>query len=300
MNVQGSKWPHTLITPSSMTLSDVLARYLRGIESSPRYEESLRRTVRKAGFYGLIDLCQLTADRANKFLAALPLGDVTRHNIRRELLTLWRYAYETGLTEHFPSRVRKITARQRAPQAWGPDQLQELLALADQDETPVSSRSPMRRCDVLPVWITVGYESGLRLTDMLQLRVEDIRNGCVSVIANKTGKTTIRKLSADTQRRVAQLCRRSPDGSVFRWTLPRRRAITMWRAFLDKNGYKGSSKWLRRSGATQLERVAPGMATRWLDHSNPALAKKHYIDATLMDLPPGPPPISTSTRGETC
>lgn len=277
-----------------MTLTDLLSCYLSANECSPRYEESLRRTVRKAAMYRLTKVCQLDADRCNAFLAALPLGATTRHNIRRELLTLWRFAHERGLTETYPTRVRRVAAKHAAPQAWSYTELVAMLRLAEKDQKPVSSRVSIRRCDVLPAWITVGYESGLRLADLLNLRVTDIRNGCVSVRANKTGKITIRRLSQDAQSRVQALCDMSPDGTVFRWALPRRRAILMWRDFLKAHGYRGSSKWLRRSGATALEQIKPGMATLWLDHSNPALARKHYLDATLMGLPDSPPPLVTT------
>ena len=276
---------------ATMTLVVLLTNYLAGLSASPRYAESLWRTVRKAQAYGLVDTCQLNPDKVNRFLGSLTLSPTTRHNIRRELMTLWRHAYETGETEVFPARVKKISARIKPPQAWSPQDLSDLVRKAENDQAWVSNRVRLRRCDVLPAWIALGYESGLRLTDMLALRTSDVRNGCVTVQANKTGKAAIKRLSQGTVNKVAALAKFSPDGTLFSWAMPRRRAIVMWRAFLDANGYAGSSKWLRRSGATQLERLHPGMATRWLDHSNPALAKKHYIDATLLDLPPAPPPI---------
>ena len=281
-------------TPCSntMTLTDLLSCYLRANECSPRYEESLRRTVRKAEMYRLTKVCQLGADRVNEFLAALTVGPTTRHNIRRELLTLWRFAHDRDMVQEYPSRVRRIAPKYAAPQAWSYTELVNLLRLAEKDKRFVSSRVSLRRCDVLPVWLTVGYESGLRLTDLVNLKTADFRNGCVSVRASKTGKITIRRICHDTQKRVEELCAKSPDGTVFRWALPRRRAILLWAAFLKEHKYRGSSKWLRRSGATALESIKPGMATRWLDHSNPALARKHYLDATLMDLPDSPPPLN--------
>jgi len=277
----------------TMTLTELLNQYQTANQCSTRYVESLTRSIRKAEHYGIKTICQLDADRLNDFLGSLAVSPTTRHNIRRELLTLWRFAFDRQWTREYPARVRRIAPRYAAPQAWSYTELVAMLRQAEADQTQIHSRSRVRRCDVLPAWISVGYESGLRLGDILALRKEDFRNGCVSVRANKTGKVTVRRLSSNTQGRLDILAEKSPDGTVFRWTLTRRRAIEVWGAFLKENKFRGSSKWLRRSGATALENVTPGMATRWLDHSNPALAKRHYLDATLQNLPDSPPPITT-------
>lgn len=274
---------------SSMTLTALLDLYASQRRCSPRYLESLRRTVRKTTEYGLTTVCQLTPVAANQFLASLPLAATTRHNIRRELLTLWKFAHEEGLTDIPPTRVRKIAARPEAPQAWSPDDLEKLFRIADSDETPISKKVRLKVKDILPVWITVGYESGLRLTDMLALSLDHYRNGCIALRANKTGKVTVRRLSAESRRRLDALFSASPNQTAFLWAMPRRRAIKTWRSFLDRHKMPGSSKWLRRSAATQLEKITPGAAAAWLDHSNPALARKHYVDQTLLGSAPMPP-----------
>jgi hypothetical protein len=274
---------------SSMTLIDLLAAYTASRVCSRRYEESLRRTTRKAVAYGLTKCCQLTPATVNEFLTALPVGPTTRHNIRRELLTLWKFAYEEGMTDIPPSRVRKIAARPAPPQAWSPSDLARLLRTADSDETAISRRVKLKVKDFIPAWITLGYETGLRLHDMLHLSADHYRNGCVAVRANKTGKVAVRRLSAESQRRLDALMEISPDKTAFLWAMPRRRAIKTWRSFLDRHKIPGSSKWLRRSAATQLEKITPGAAAAWLDHSNPALARRHYIDQTLLDSAPMPP-----------
>lgn len=278
-----------------MTLDSLLARYIRSVMTSTRYQESLRRTVRRAAVYGLTQTCQLTPDAVNEFLEKMRrsgrTGDTTRHNIRRELLTLWRYAFDEGITKEMVVRVRKVPARFAPPTAYSFTDLVEMLRKADLDQTPISTRVAITRREILPVWLTVGYETGLRLGDLLKLRTEDYRNGCLVVRANKTGKVITRRLSAESQKRFERLCDLSPDGSVFLWALPRRRAIHTWKAFLSANGYQGGTQWLRRSGATHLDRLRPGMATLWLDHSNPQLARKHYIDGTLIEAPPTPPPL---------
>ena len=271
-----------------MTLLELLDAYIAGREASPRYRESLRRTVRKATAYGLRNVCQLAPVAVNQLLVSLPLAATTRHNIRRELLTLWRFAYEEGLTSEPPLRVRRIKASHAVPEAWAPDDLQRMLRLAEEDEAVVNRRTGVRLNEIIPAWITLGFESGLRLHDMIELRAENYRNGCVAVKAHKTGKVAVRRLSIECRRRLDNLIAKSPDGTVFRWTLPRRRAIKTWREFLDRYQIPGSSKWLRRSAATQMEADEPGSAAKWLDHSNPQVARKHYIDQTLLGSAPIP------------
>mgnify|MGYP003337180746 CR=1 FL=1 len=275
-----------------MTVHDLLDRYMTAVEVKKRYAESLRRTVRKLEGSGLSKVCQLAHDPVNRFLASLALADTTRHNIRRELLTLWRFACEEGMTDVYPARIRKIRPTQRPPETWSMGELGKLMAAAGADETPISRRVTVRRCDLLPAWIGLAYETGLRFEDVHGLRKRDIRNGCVSLSANKTGKPLVRAITQATQERVDRLLAMSPDGTVFKWALPRRRAFLMWRAFLDKHGFVGSSKWLRRACATQKHLTERGSATDFLQHSDPKLALRHYIDASQAGVPAPPPPIS--------
>jgi integrase len=215
--------------------------------------------------------------------------------MRRELLTLWRYAYETDLTETPPLRVMAIKATPRPPTAWSMDTLRKLLDAAEKDVRPISCRLPnVRRCDILPAWISLAYDSGIRLGDILALRKDALVNGCVALTAQKTGKLTVRKLSDYATRKAMELADKSTDHTVFQWALPRKRAIKVWRSFLKENNVSGSPRWLRRSGATYVEKEQPGQASKFLGHSacNPGLAARFYIDASLsIQLPPSPPPI---------
>lgn len=279
-------------TNSQMTLHDLLQRYACAVECSPRYVESLRRTVRKAENSGLLELCQLSPDRVNFFLASLQLSPVTIGNIRRELLTLWRWAHEEGFTEVHPSRVRRVKARAKPVVCWTRDELSRLWECAKADQTPISSRVQLRRCDVLPAWIAIAYDSGVRFGDVLGLRGQNILRGFLVITANKTGKQVVRQLSPVAIYEASRLVQMSPDGTLFQWCLPRRRALLMWRAFLDGHGFGGSSKWLRRAAATAVEMQERGAATAFLQHSSPHLAIRHYLDQTQLMAPPSPPPIA--------
>jgi integrase len=276
-----------------MLLADLLDVYLSEREASPRYIESLKRTVKRARQFGLIDTSQLLPEKANEFLTRLPLAAVTRSNIRRELLTLWRFAFEHSYTDVPPLRVCRIKATPPPPRAWSLDTLRQLLVAAEQDTRPVSQRIPsLLWRDVLPCWIVIGYDTGLRLSDLLHLQEANIVNGCVICTAQKTGNFTVRAISSSGLELVAKLLKKSPDGTLFRWALPRRRALLKWKDFLREQRIVGSSRWLRRSGATYVEILQKGQAQEFLGHSNPTLAVRHYLDQTLtMQIPASPPPI---------
>lgn len=281
-----------------MTLLDVLDRYVAAVECSPRYAESLRRTVRKAEASGLQKICQLTPDGVNAMLAGLTLSPVTVGNIRRELLTLWRYAHEEGWTDEYPSRIRKVKSRGKPPVCWTKPELERLWQCAKEDQTLVSARRSVRRCDVLPAWIAISYDTGMRFSDVHAMHTQNILRGFVVTTAAKTGKQLVRQLSPLAIKEATQLSRLSPDGSLFLWCLPRRRALLMWRSFLDQHGFDGSSKWLRRAAATQLAMgKGAAAATALLQHSHPSLAIKHYIDQTQFAAPDAPPPLSGRASG---
>ena len=280
-------------TPCSnkMTIHDLLGRYLAAVQCSAKYQESLLRTARRAESSGLVEVCQLSPERVNKFLADLDVGATTRHNIRRELLTLWKWAYERELTPEAPVRIRKIRCEFSPPVTWELARLYKILAVAEADQARVSTRVCLRRCDVIPAWAGLAYDSGMRFSDIHNLTKHHFRNECVAITAQKTGKPLVRALSEQTQLNTARLFSHSPDGTLFKWFLPRRRAFLMWRAFLDEHGFGGSTKWFRRAAATAIEQVRPGGAMEFLQHSHPALARRHYLDATQAAIPFSPPPI---------
>jgi len=276
---------------SDMRLSDLLSLYLAGRDTSQRYRESLLRTVRKADRSGVSHVTDLKPAIVNRFLASLSTGATTRQNVRREILTLWRWAFEEGITDEPPLRVMKIRAKRQPVQAWALSDLRRMLDLAEQDETHTGGRHSRMICDWMPGWLSIGYDTGLRLGDLLALTSRNVCNGMISTVANKTGKPLVRPLSDYGQEQAIELIDASPDESLFCWFLTRRRAILSVRAFLDRHGYDGSTKYLRRTCATYLERNNPGQAWRYLQHSVPTLVERHYVDASLCPAPAGPPPI---------
>ena len=275
-----------------MTILDLARDYVGQNECSAGYAGNLLRTARLVTRYGLETISQLTCEIVNAMFSKMPGSPQLKHNTRRELLTVWRWAFESGLTNHPPLRLKRIRVKARPVEAWSMKMLERLLCAAAQDHTPVSRRWPqVTRALVLPAWIGLGFDTGLRFADIHNLTIHSFRNNCVAVSANKTGKVTIRPVSDETADEVARLFKLSPDGTLFKWALPRRRAFVMWQTFLREQGVRGSSKYLRRSCATYVHKKAPGRASDYLSHSDTKLIWRHYLDQTLLDMPEGPPPI---------
>lgn len=275
-----------------MQLTDLLAAYLCSRDCGIRYRESLRRTVRKMLDAGITSVADFKPDHLNKFLCGLSsLTATTRQNIRREALTLWRYAFEERMTDEPPLRVMRIRSAPKPTSAWPMQTLERMLACAEGDEAVVSKRHRMRVCDFLPAWVTIAYDSGLRFQDVYELRAEQIRDCVVVGVAHKTGKTFIRPLSEYAVKKARELADRSPDGSLFTWFLTRRRAFLHMKDFRVRHQFGGTMKYLRRSCATMKEKETPGSARHYLQHGDGATTNRHYIDESLLAVPEGPPPI---------
>ena len=281
-----------ICTYEVMRLTDLLAAYMGGRDCGVRYRESLVRTVRKMMGSGITSVADLHPQHLNKFLSSLSsLSATTRQNIRREALTLWRYAFEERLTDEPPLRVMRIRATPKPPQAWSMPTLERLLECAEKDTAVVSVRHNMRICDFMPAWITIGYDSGLRFQDIYELREDQVRDCVVTGVAHKTNKTFIRPLSEYAVEKSKALATLSPDGTLFSWFLTRRRAFLHMAAFRERHKIAGTMKYLRRSCATMKERAEPGSARYYLQHGDGATTTRHYIDESLLALPEGPPPI---------
>jgi integrase len=277
--------------PLPVAMLEIATLYISSRQLSPAYEQNLVRTAKRAYAFGI------TADNiddalVNRFILSLSsetsLG--SRANIRRELLTLWRFGFITDVIDTSPKNVTKVYVKQDPVEAWSHKQLSQLLATAKKDKTKIGGVSKMRICDYMPAWIRIGYETGMRHGDILTLNAKEIRNGCIVKVASKTSKQLVRKIEEPTLVLANDLIAQSADGTLFRWFLTRRRSFVAMKNFLERHKFEGSGKFLRRSCATAIANDSPAKASAYLQHSNERLLK-HYVDQSLLDVPDGPPPI---------
>jgi len=273
-----------------MKFSTLCYLYCEARQLSQAYAKNLDRTARRLDEQKITSESICGAELSRMLKSMSTLSPTSRKNFRREALTLWRFAYDSGISSVPPGRVAPVIAPVQPAEAWSLEEVRSLLACAEGDRTLVGGHYGMRVCDYMPAWIRIGYETALRHADILNLHATEIRRNCVCKIASKTSKPLVRRISDRTNDLIQDLIRQSDDRTVFAWFLTRRRSFTCIRDFLDRHGVSGSGKFLRRTAATLIADSSPALATRYLQHSDPKLLK-HYVDETLLKTPDGPPPI---------
>lgn len=206
----------------------------------------------------------------------------TARKDRTHLVALWSHAAKRRLVEQFPT-LPPLRAPQRIPRAYRVQDVSALLRMALALTGVV---------DGLPAdwyWaslIRLCWESAERIGAVKLLRWDDVDLEERWVIfrgENRKGST--RDIRRDISPELAgwmRHLRRGPRDLVFPWTRDR---TTLWYEFrkiaamagVTPRGFHG----LRKSAASYVA-AAGGDATQLLDHSNPKLAKDHYLDESIV------------------
>jgi hypothetical protein len=270
---------------------DVALHYCSERDLSADYRQALTRVARSMQASGITPLTLEDSVCNRWLLGAAPSQSTTRSNYRRMGLTLWRAALDLQLATHRIGRVARVKCRVAPPVAWSASELSRLLSHAEQ-MTGVFRASGCPQSLFWRGWILTGYETGVRFRDLHYLQANQMRDCRLWVVQHKTGRPLGKQLSANCQSVLCDLAKLSTDGSLFRWALSRKHVFLHFRKLVKDAGLAGSSKFLRRSGATAVEMASPGAASKFLGHLSPGLAAKHYLDPTLLaERQPSPPPI---------
>lgn len=255
------------------TFSKIAERYLANRVVAPIYAANVRRIAARCG--------AVTVDRMNEFLRER-LEVVAGTTVRTErtiLLSLWKWAYEyeaCGVSK-LPRGVFSIKAKRAPTRAWTLDQVRTLVS-ATHDFDGLRFRRGASLGLFLRAWVFLGYESGSRFGDLMAMRREHIEGDCLRWTQSKTGDPIHKVLSPACLDAVRAMLEVSSDGRILGWACRPRQAQRHMRALLDKAGIGGTSKWLRRSGATHIEMAHPGKASLHLGHRTATLAAQAYID----------------------
>jgi integrase len=255
---------------------DVARCYLTDRAVAPLYAKNLLNVAARLGEGG-IDLDTISGERVNKWVASLPFTDQTKSNNRRMAMTLWKWAFESSLTNKPPRGVLSVRVRRVATVAWTRPQLYQLVKLAD----AVGGTFRGTQCKRSLFWGTLFrcfYETGLRAGDMFALKISDIDAGCITITMSKTAEPITRPITPDLERRLFELASYAKGDGVFWSFLNRKNTFKGARRLMDEAGLAGSMRYFRRSGATHCEIEQPGTAQAYLGHKSPGLAAKHYID----------------------
>jgi integrase len=269
-----------------MLVIDLLARYLSshpyGLAESTEIQLrcTWRAYLRESRSSGLEAFGH---DRVNDWLDRLREGHApdTVRTQRGNILTLWWWAYREGLVEGPPLRVRKLRPIRRSPVAWSLEEVRELIHAAE--------RRPIRS-----LWwssiIRAGYDTGLRLGDLLSLRCGEV-SAVIQIRQSKTGRPVSVRLRQETLAAALRLAsNKQPD--MLLWPLWGRREVFYreFRKIVRASGIRpGTFRWIRRAAATQLERLGPGLGTVLLGHQSRSTTESWYIDKAQLSDPPIPP-----------
>lgn len=252
------------------SLARIAERYCGAKVLCDEHAAQVRRVAARCG--------KMTVETINAYLKRRleEVSATTAKNERGLLLALWRYAYETRLRDDLPRGVVKIKPPRKPTVAWTVEDLKRLLAAAD--ATSGILRSGLRRSEFLRAWILIGYASGARFGDIWRFGRQHLDGDVLRWTQSKTGEPISKILDKATLRAIEAVLRHSPDGRIVGWACSRGQAMRIMRSFLDNCGLAGSSKWLRRSGATHVEIAQPGFGRHHCGHRTASMVEKHYLD----------------------
>jgi len=255
-----------------------------------------------------VRLLELDERSLSMFLAHYAASGVAPNTVRSkrvQLLSLWRAASDEGFCDLPTRRVRPAKVPWRAPIAWTHAEVCQLLSITD--ALPRLHSCGLRRSEWFALAIRIGWDIGLRWADqMYRLRVDMIgANGVVAFGQHKTGRVVIGRLGEATMEALRSSLAYMPRELATPWDCSHETFTAQMRLLVLKSGIrKGTWKWLRRSGATDVELQQAGAATRHLGHApGSTIAARHYIDPAILHrefispsqlpkcpIPPTPPP----------
>lgn len=255
------------------TFPTIAERYLAQRAVTPNYAANVRRIAKRCG--------AVSVERVNTFLRSRidQAAGTTVRSERTILLTLYKYAYESGLIRIAPRGVMSVKAKRSPTKAWTVEQLKAAVA-ATRAKDAIRLRSGASLGQFLRAWLLLGYECGSRFGDLWSMTAGNLTDDAISWTQSKTGDPIVRSLTPACLDAVDAMLAKSPDGRILGWVCKKRQAMRLMREHLDECGIGGSSKWLRRSGATHIEIEQPGKARLHLGHRTPGLAESNYLDWT--------------------
>lgn len=262
----------------------------------PRSVQQLEITIRLFDrWHGSpVTLEELNAPLLNKWLmqSETSVAPKTVRNRRGDILAVWRYAAEEhGLcVPPIDRRIRAVSVPKGIPEAWTIDEMK--LILNATKNVPGYYQCGVKCADWWEGFVRVGYDTALRLSDLLSLPVHI--GGMFCVVQEKTQTALTCQLHRTTIETLERM--RSPERkALFEWNMDRTALWRHWKQFILepaglKTGHREGPQKLRRTSVSHLAAVSEHAAQRHLGHATPGLARRHYIDPNIADGPRQLPP----------
>jgi integrase len=256
-----------------MKIQELASRYIDRVGGSPGYLEQYRVCVGRLDW----DVSDLTPDAIDQYLTSAQrhLAPSTVHNHRRMLARLLAFAVSEGLVDRSILRpVKRIKRPPPCPVAWSHAEIRKLLEAAKNLQGGV--KCPHRV--LMRAWILVAYSTGLRLGDLLSVTHDQVRGRRILVRQGKTQEPHICYLDDLAKAALDALPRRG--ARIFGDLICRDKLLRQMRILTARAKVNGSTKFLRRSGATYAE-LAGKNPSGHLGHRTPSM-KAYYIDRLLL------------------
>jgi hypothetical protein len=212
---------------------------------------------------------------------------------RTAMLQLWRHAFEEGLVQEQPRKIRPVNVPRGEVLGWTKEEIEHLWATA----YTLAGKLPngIERSLFFGAFVPAKYDVGLRLADVLSIeRGWIFPDGHVTIVMHKTKECIRRFLQPTTMAAI--------DATFTAKTRNRRLIFPGWgrRDFFEefKNlvaaaGLEGTTKFIRRSSATYAELQQPGGGSLQCGHKTPGLFEQHYrVDRIMGRTAPQPPALT--------
>lgn len=266
-----------------MTLTELATTYCNRVGGSSGYLEQLTILVKRLSWRPE----DLHPDLIDAYLteSLRHLAPQTVSNHRRMLGTLLRFAASEGIVEASIVRpLRRVKRPPPAPRAWSHDEIRKLLDAARR----LTGGRKCPHAALMRAWVLTAYSTGLRLCDLLEIRHDALRGNRLLVRQHKTGQPHVVYIDHNAMQAIQLLPVRGPR--IFGDLICRDKVLGQVRKLCQLAGMTGSTKYLRRSGATYCE-ISGKDATGHLGHKTASM-KAHYVDRLLLATERGDGPTT--------
>jgi integrase len=256
-----------------MDLKELSCQYITRVGGSAGYLEQMLVLVRRLPWQAE----SLHPDKIDQYLteALGHLSPHTVHNHRRMLQRLLTFAADAGLLDKSILRpLRRIKRPPPCPVAWSHREIHHLLKACER--LPGGMKCP--HAQLMRAWILVAYSTGLRLSDLLEIRHDRIRGRRLLVQQQKTGEAHVCYLDDLAWEAVRGLPKKGCR--IFGDLICKDKLLRQMRRLTTLAGMTGSTKFLRRSGATYAE-IDEKNPSGHLGHRTAGM-KAHYVDRLLV------------------
>lgn len=203
---------------------------------------------------------------------------------RSQLRALWQFCWDHQVegTKSGPT-VRRIVVPERTPECWLTAEMRRLIAAGSAENGEVAGVPAGK------FWrgvLLTAYDTGERVTPILELKWDDVRDGFVIFRAEsrKNRRRDIdRAISPETAQAIAEIAE-PRRARVFPWDKTISTLYTSMNRILRRAGLP-ANRWskfhrIRKTTASYYE-AAGGSAQRLLDHTSPVVTRR-YLDPRVV------------------